>query len=302
MAMHSGNIYKSIEPVTRTFYGVEKDKLPPVFPEIFNTTTTDQPILDAVEYGGVGAMSFKAENDRITEDEIIEGVNKRWAAQTFATALAISREAVEDSKLSLVKSAGKALGQSARKTPEYLAAQFLDRAFNTSFPALGDNLPLCSLVHTIPKGGTYANALATPFSLGEFALEQIMQNLAVIPGTDGLLDPLQPRKLVVPPALGPLAWKLSETKQQVGSVNNDLSFVSGKFEPVVFPYLGSNTRYFMTTSANDDDDNGLFWRWRIKPEFIRDNVDMVQQALYISRFRAYWGCIDGRAIYGANAV
>lgn len=298
MPMNSASIYKSIEPVVRTYWGLEKDRDKPVFSQIFDTESTEEPILDAVEYGGPGTMTYKPENDRITSDTIVQGVNKRWAAQTFATAIEISQEALEDTKYGAIKTSAKSLGRAAGKTPEYLAAQFLDRAFNTSFPALGDNLPLCSLVHTIPKGGTYANALSTPFSLSEFALEQIFQNLAVMPGTDGMLMPLTPMKLVVPVALGPLSWKLSETQLSVGNANNDRSFVAGKFEPIVFPYLGSNTRYFVTTSADD----GLFWKWRIKPQFIRDNVDMIQQALFISRFRAYWGCIDGRGVYGSNAV
>lgn len=298
MPMNSASIYKSIEPVVRHFWGLAKQEEKPIFSQIFETEETDEPILDAVEYGGPGAMKWKAENERIVSDEIIQGVNKRWAAQTFATAIEISLEAVEDTKYGAIKTAAKSLGRSASLTPEYLAAQFLDRAFNTSYPALGDNLTLCNAAHLIPKGGTYSNQLTTPYSLSEFALEQIFQNLAVIPWTDGMLMPLQPRKLVVPVALGPLAWKLSQTQLQVGSANNDLSFIAGKFEPVVFNYLGSNTRFFVTTNADD----GLFWKWRVKPQFMRDNVDMLTQALFISRFRAYWGCIDGRGIYGSNAV
>ena len=298
MPMNSASIYKSIEPVVRHFWGLAKQEEKPIFSQIFETEETDEPILDAVEYGGPGAMKWKAENERIVSDEIIQGVNKRWAAQTFATAIEISLEAVEDTKDGAIKTAAKSLGRSASLTPEYLAAQFLDRAFNASYPALGDNLTLCNVAHLIPKGGTYSNSLVTPYSLSEFALEQIFQNLAVIPWTDGMLMPLQPRKLVVPVALGPLAWKLSQTQLQVGSANNDLSFIAGKFEPVVFNYLGSNTRYFVTTNADD----GLFWKWRVKPQFMRDNVDMLTQALFISRFRAYWGCIDGRGIYGSNAV
>lgn len=298
MPMNSASIYKSIEPVVRHYWGLSKNESKPIFSQIFDTEETEEPILDAVEYGGPGTMTYKPENDRIVSDVIVQGVNKRWAAQTFATAIEISLEAVEDTKYAAIRTSAKSLGRSANLTPEYLAAQFLDRAFNTSYPALGDNLSLCNASHTIPKGGTYSNQLATPYSLSEFALEQIFQNLAVIPGTDGMLMPLMPEKLVVPVALGPLAWKLAATQLQVGSANNDLSFIAGKFQPVVFNYLGSNTRFFVTTNADD----GLFWKWRVKPQFMRDNVDMLTQALFISRFRAYWGCIDGRGIYGSNAV
>lgn len=298
MPMNSASVYKSIEPVVRHFWGLAQKEDASIFDTIFDTETTDEPILDAVGYGGPGVMRYKPENDRVISDQIVQGFNKRWAAQTFATAIEISLEAVEDTKYGAIKTAAKSLGRAAYLTPELLAAQFLDRAFNTSYPAIADNLPLCSTAHLVEKGGTYANALATPYNLSEFALEQIFQNLATMPWTDGGIRPLQPKKLVVPAALGIPAWKLMETQLQVGSANNDRSFVAGKLQPVVFNFLGSNTRFFVTTNADD----GLFWKWRVKPEYIRDNQDMLMQALFISRFRAYWGCIDGRGIYGSNAV
>src|ERR1700761_4657700 len=164
MPMNSASIYKSIEPVVRHFWGLAKNQDKQIFPEIFDTTETDEPILDAVEYGGPGTMTYKPENDRIVSDEIVQGVNKRWAAQTFATAIEISLEAVEDTKYGAIKTAAKSLGRAANLTPEYLAAQFLDRAFNTSYPALGDGLTLCNTAHTIPKGSTYSNQLSTPYS------------------------------------------------------------------------------------------------------------------------------------------
>lgn len=300
MPMNSASIYKSIEPVNRHYWGLEQKKHTPIFSEIFNTTSTEEPILDAVEYGGVGPMTYKPENDRIIFDVIVQGVNKRWAAQTFATGIEISLEALEDSKYDAITRSAKSLGRSTALTPEYLAAQFLDRAFNTAFPALGDNLSLCNAAHLIPKGGTYSNQLAVAYSLSEFALEQIFQNLAVMPWTDGMIMPLAPKKLVLPPSLGITGWKLDNTQLSVGNANNDRSFVSGKMEPIVFNFLGSNTRYFVTTDIEPDD--GLFWRWRKKPQFMRDNVDAITQALFMSRFRAYWGCVDGRGIYGSNAV
>lgn len=299
MAMNSASIYKSIEPVVRHFWGLEVDgeKNPQIFPDIFDVEETDEPVMEAVEYGGPGTMTYKPENERITFDSIAQGGTKRWSAGTWATGIEISLEAAEDTKYRAIRTVAQSLGRAARLTPEYLTAQFLDRAFNASFPALNDALSLCNSAHTIPKGGTYSNLLSNPYSLSEFALEQVFQNLGVIPGPDAMITPLMPVQLIVPAALGPAAWKLQSTQLQVGSANNDRSFVAGKFDVTVFNYLGSNTRWFVKTDAQD----GLFWKWRVKPQFMRDNIDAVTMALYMCRFRAYWGCIDGRGIYGSNA-
>ncbi|MBV8928866.1 MAG: hypothetical protein JO152_07065 [Mycobacteriaceae bacterium] len=299
MAMNSASIYKSIEPVVRHFWGVELDdsKNPAVYDKIADVEETDEPVMEATEYGGPGTMTYKPENERITFDAIIQGGTKRWSAGTWATGIEISLEAAEDTKYRAIRTAASSLGRAAKLTPEYLFAQFLDRAFNTSYPATNDALPICSASHTVPKGGTYSNLLSTAYSLGELPVEQVFQNLATLPGPDGMITPLMPTMLVVPPALGPLSWKLMNTQLQVGSAQNDRSFIAGKLDVTVNPYLGSNTRYFFKTNAQD----GLFWKWRVKPQFMRDNVDAVTMALYMSRFRAYWGIVDGRGIYGVNA-
>lgn len=298
--MNSASIYKSIEPVTRHYWGLELNNVetPAVMDKIFDVESTDEPVMEATEYGGPGTLTYKPENDRITFDDIVQGGTKRWSAGTWASGIEISREAAEDTKYGAIKTASRSLGRATRLTPEYLAAQFLDRGFDTAYPALSDGLPIFSASHVVPKGGTYSNLLSTAYTLGEFALEQIFQNLATMPWTDGMVAPLQPKTLIVHSAKSIDAWKLMNTQLQMGSANNDRSFVAGKLDVIGSPYLGSNTRYFVKTNAME----GLFWKWRVKPEFFRDNVDQLTMALFMVRFRAYWGIVDGRGMYGVNAT
>lgn len=298
--MNSASIYASIEPVTRHYWGLEVDNAETVsvMPMIMDVESTDEPVMEAVDYGGPGTMTYKPENERITFDDIVQGGIKRWSAGTWATGIEISLEAAEDTKYAAIKTAARSMGRAGRLTPEYLCAQWLDRGFDTSYPALADGLPIFSASHTIPKGGTYSNLLASAMSLSELALEQVFQNLATMAWTDGMVAPLQAKSLIVPTALSITAWKLMNTQLQMGSANNDRSYVAGKLDVISSPYLGSNTRYFFKTSAMD----GPFWKWRKKLEFFRDNVDSLTMALFMSRFRAYWGIIDGRGLYGVNAA
>lgn len=293
------SIYKTVEPVIRHYYGLEDDESNgQIFPEIFDVESTDDPIFETVEFGGPGVMAYKAENERIVFDDIVQGGGKRFQAGTWATGIEISLEACEDTKYGAIKKVASSLGRSKRLTPEYLTAQYLDRAFNASYPATNDALSLCNSAHVLPKGGTQSNLLANAYSLSEFALQQVFQNLGNMLGSDGMLSPLMPKKLIVPTNLAQTAWTLMNTQLTVGSANNDRSFVAGKMDVVSFNYLGSNTRWFVKTDAAD----GLFWKWRIKPQFFRDQVDAIQQALYMCRFRAYWGIVDWRGIYGSNAA
>ena len=300
MAMNSASIYRSIEPVVRHFWGLEANRAETVsvMDKIADAESTDEPTMEATEYGGPGTMTYKPENDRITFDEIIQGGTKRWSAGTWATGIEISLEAAEDTKYSAIKTASKSMGRAGKLTPEYLWAQFMDRSFDTGYPALSDGLPICSASHVVPKGGTYSNMLSTAYPLSEFALEQIFQNLAVMPWTDGMVSPLMPKTLIVHTTKSIDAWKLMNTQLQMGSANNDRSYVAGKLDVISTPYSGSNTRYWVKTDAMD----GFFWKWRKKLEFFRDNVDQLTMALFMSRFRAYWGIIDGRGVFGVNAA
>ncbi len=78
---------------------------------------------------------------------------------------------------------------------------------------------------------------------------------------------------------------------------NDPSVVNGK-KFMVFDYLTNTTRWFVQTDA----DNGFYWDWREKPQFERDNVALLMQAVYIAFFRAMWGAEDPRCAYSSNAV
>lgn len=307
MATTWGELYKAVEPVAREFWGLEQDEErgKRILEEIFDTESTEEPVIDVQEYGGPGTMGYKPEGMRIETDGIFQGAGKRFVAQTYAGGIEITQEAAEDAVKNLpsIKEAGRILGEMAYKTPEYLAAQFLDRAFNTSYPAFGDGTALCSASHLLPRGGTFANVFAggANYSLSEQAIEQLFIQLTSLPGSSGMISPRSAKKLVVHPANAIVSWKLQNTQLQVGSANNDRSFVAGTLETVSNPFLGSTTRWFALTDANERG-QGLNWKWRIKPEFRSDNELLLQYKLFVTRFRAMWFCKNPRAIFGSNAV
>ena len=304
----AGTFYKAIEPVMREHWGLwSKEDEPDAkrcLDSYMNVEETDEPIMDIQEWGGPGVATYKPEGSRIIADQIFQGVGKRFVAQTYASALELTYEAVEDAKKNLpaIISAARSLGESAWKTPDYLAAMFLDRAFNVNYAAFGNGTPLCSTAQVLPRGGTYANAFSgAGFPISETGIEQIITNLAVMPNSAGMIGPLELKKIVAHPNQIPAAWKLAKTERKVGTNYNDLSFVYGNFDVVSNPFLGSTTRWFGLTNVHDSGD-GLNWRWRVKPQFLDDNVPMATNRAYIMRFRAYWFAKNPRGIYGSNST
>jgi len=296
VAENIAQLYGAIEPVTRKYYGLELNSESPQFSDIAEVDTVDQPIHDFVEFGGPGQLSYKAENAAIVASAIRQGPIKRVQAATYAGAIEISREAVKDVKYKLITKAAGSLGRATRLTPEYLFAQFLDRSFNASFPVTADNVELCSSSHLLPDGTAFSNII-TAAALAESSLEDVMTALRTVPGPDGMLSPEQDKQLIVPSALHNLAEKLNRTQKTLGNNYNDVSIVAGT-KAMTFDYLTNTTRWFVQTKNK----NGIFWDWREKPEFIRDNVALTLQAIFVAFFRAMWGCEDPRGIFGVNAV
>lgn len=296
MPLGTAALYAAIEPVTRDYYGLELNKESPQFSEIAEVDTDENPIREFVEFGGPGQLQFKAENAAVNLDTITQGPVKRIATATYAAGIELSYEVVKDVKYKKISAAAKSLGRATRLTPEYLFAQFMDRSFNSSFPVTADNVELCSASHLLPDGTTFSNVL-TAAALAESSLEDMTTLLRTVPGPDGMLSPEMKKQIIVPAALDVLASKLSTSAKTLGSANNDPSVVKGT-KVMTFDYLTNNTRWFMQTK----NDNGIFWDWREKPDFMRDNVALTMQAVFIAFFRARWGCEDPRSIFGSNAV
>lgn len=296
MPLNSAALYGQIEPVTRHYYGLEMGSEPAQFSQIAHAETDEDPIREFVEFGGSGQLVFKPENGPVHLDTITQGPIKRVATGTYAGGIELSYEVVKDSKYKKISSAAKSLGRATRLTPEFLFAQFLDRSFNSSFPVTADNVELCSASHLLPDGTTFSNIIPAA-ALAETSLEDMTTTLRSVPGPDTMRTPEMKKQIIVPSALSVLAEKLSTSAKTLGSNNNDPSVVKGT-KVMVFDFLTNATRWFLQTK----NDNGIFWDWREKPDFMRDNPALTMQAVFVAFFRARWGCEDPRGIFGSNAA
>lgn len=299
MSLVKAQLYTAMDPVPRKYYGLGRDaqKMKAQFSQIADVSTTDEPTREFTEFGGPQNLQLKPENSPMVVRTIQAGPVKRVSAATYAAALEISYEAVRDSKYKAIASSAKALGRATEKTPERLFAQFLDRSHDTAYPVTADGLPLCSASHLNPYGQTFSNTLSGAPALSETALEDVMTALRTTTGPDGELSPVMFKQLIVPSSLAVLAEKLTTSPKTLGSNFNDPSVVNGK-KFMTFDYLTNNTRWFVQTDA----DNGFYWDWRESPQFERDNVASLMQAVYIAFFRAMWGAEDPRCVYDSNAV
>jgi len=299
MALSVNSLFGAVEPVVRKHYGLERKRKKPQFKSIFNVSSGGETVKHSMEFGGPSQLQLKTENGPVSSVSITQGPNKTWNWALYAGQITISYELAKDVKYGQIKTVAGSLGRATSLTPEYLAAQFLDRAFNSSYPATADGQELCATDHLIvgTNAANGSNMLSTAAALEEESLEDVMTNLRTMKGPDGMITPFTAEALIVPSALGHKANKLSMSDKQVGSANNDPSVVKG-IKVNIFDFLDSSTRWWAKTDAP----NGLFWEFDEEAEFLEDNSITTLQRVYVAFFRARWGCEDWRAIYGSNAA
>lgn len=299
MSLNTSQLFGLVEPVVRKFYGLEKNRKKKIFSEIFDVSKGKEAIRHSMEIAGPGQLVLKQENGPVTSLSIKQGSNKTWNYVLYAGEMTLSWELARDNKVREVKTVAGSMGRAMALTPEYLAAQFLDRAFNSSYPATADGKELCATDHLIvgTSSSTGANELATGAALTETSLEDVYTALMSTTGPDGMLVASMPEKLIVPAALALKAKKLTKVGKTLGSANNDPKVVGDDLDLVVNPYLTNATRWFVKT----DYPNGLFWEWDVESEFMEDNSPTTLQKVYVSFFRARWGCDDWRGIFGSAA-
>lgn len=299
MALNTNQLWGAIEPLVRKKYGLEKTKRKAEFSQIATEAMGKEAVRHSMEFGGPGQLAMKAEGAAIDELTIRQGPNKTNLYAVFAGRITLSYELGRDNNYRAIETVAGSLGRATGLTPEYLYAQWLGRAFNTSYPVTADGKPLCSASHLIvgTNESSGSNLLGTAAAFSETAAEDVRTALMTMSGPDGMIAPLMDEAWVVPAALAIAAEKLTTSKKTLGSANNDPSVVSGQ-KVIVFRFLTDAGKWWAKTDAS----NGLYWEWDEKAQFMEDNSPTTLQKVYLAYFRARWGCDDWRSIYGSNVV
>ena len=299
MAISRSQLVKELEPGLNALFGLEYNRYENEHAEIFDSETSDRAFEEEVILSGFGAAPVKSEGEGVAFDTAQEGFTARYTHETIAMAFAITEEAIEDNLYDrLAGRYTRALARSMANTKQVKAANVLNNAFNSSFTG-GDGVELCSAVHPLTNGGTFANELSTAADLSETSMEQSLIDIAAFVDERGLKVALQGAKLIIPKELQFTAERILKTPQRVGTSDNDINAMASMgMIPQgyrVNHYLTDTDAFFIMTDAP----NGLkqFVRAPIKTamegDFDTGNVR------FKARERYSFGFSDPRGIFGS---
>jgi hypothetical protein len=191
------------------------------------------------------------------------------------------------------------LADGSKRTVLYAMADVFNRGIvPTNAPFLCvDGMFLIDSGRPNPMVGApdWSNEEATT-DLTEDALFTAQQNAQNTLAHNGDRLRLNINKFIIPDGYDKVAWTLRNTDGLVGTAMNDANWARGRFEYETSVDLTGNTIYYQM-GAPKSRDNGLEFRWAVRPgveDINFEDPDVIGKRI---RFRFGIGCLDPRKIW-----
>lgn len=296
MAINTGLFGKALWPGINKWYGKAYDEWPTEYDKIFDKRNSRKNFEEDVSISSFGLAQIKGEGAPVNYDTEQQGFVDRYTHVVYALGFIITKEMVEDDLYDVVgERKAKGLAFSMRQTKEIIGANILNRAFNASY-TYGDGVTLINTAHPNIAGGTWSNRMAVDSDLSEAALEQAYIDIQKYTNDRGLRIAVVPQKLVIPVDLDFDANKIMNTEYEVGTNNNTVNVVRGRFPGGIVKnhYLTDTDAWFILTNVP----NGMTYFERRADDFGQDDDFDTDNAKYKATARYSFGCSDKRSIYG----
>lgn len=295
MAISRAQLLKELLPGLNGLFGLEYSRYGEEHKEIFDIESSDRSFEEETKLSGFGAAPTKTEGGAIGYDTAQEAWTARYTHETIALGFAITEEAIEDNLYdSLSARYTKALARAMAYTKQVKAAAVLNNAFSSSYLG-GDGKALCATDHPLVSGGTNSNRPTTGADLNETSMEAAIIQMAAWTDERGLLIAGKGKKLVIPPALQFVAERLFKTTGRVGTSDNDINTMKGKFTWTVNHWLTDTNAWFMLT----DVPNGLKMFERVAMKTGMDGDFDTGNVRYKARERYSFGFSDPLGVWGS---
>lgn len=270
------------------------------WPEVFTTVKSTLQTESAVQTRILSLAQLKVEGGATAFDNNM-GQRFVWNATANEVALgyAITLRAVEDNQYTQdFNMMNLRLVDSFSQFKEIQGANILNNGQTYDPTVGGDGVSLFSTAHPYDLG-TWANTFAVQLDLNEASLLQSYINIgSTFVDEAGLRIDATAEKLVVPPALEPVALRLMRAELRPGTANNDPNVIpmlsSGTSKMMVYHYLTSNYAWFVKTNKP-----GLHYFDRIAYDSdmwvdnVTDNIMCKGRERYTFSYR------DPRAMWGS---
>ncbi len=293
----TGSFAKALWPGVNAWYGKSYSEYPVEHDKLFDKYSSRKAWEEDVGMTSFGLAMIKGEGAPVMFDTEQQGFVSRYTHVEYALGFIITKNMVEDDLYDVVgERKAKSLAFSMRQTKETVAANVYNRAFNSNYTG-GDGLELLSTAHINVAGGTWANELTTAADISEASLEQALIDIAGFTNDRGLKIAVRAKNIIVPKELDFEVNKILKTEYEVGTANNTVNIVRGRFPGgvTVNHYLTDTDAWFIRTDAP----HGMKHFERRADSFGMDNDFDTDNAKFKATARYSFGWTDPRGAFGS---
>lgn len=258
-----------------------------------------RPMVRTTTVASFGTVPTKAEGANVQYEDLAQGFDATYTADTYELGFRASKEALDDEQEEIVSDAARALGSSMNYTYEVDHANIFNNGF-TSTDGSPDGVALFSTAHVLVGGGTNANKPATDGDLSVAQLRVALVDISNTKDDAGKLIHWRPRVLLVPYNAKWLAKELIGSELRADTANNATNaFKDDDLTVVSTPYLTDTNAFFLLASPSGHNVRSY---WRERPNVLHD-WDFESSSMKV-KVRARWkrGWSDYRGVYGTSGV
>jgi len=269
------------------------------FTKIFDEVKSNKNYEEYVQSTGFPLAPIKDESTGVQFASHEQGFVTRAINVVYGLGYIVTAEEIEDNLYEdkAFDRAGR-LAFSMNSTQETVAANMLNRAFNSSY-TFGDAKEMIATDHPTISGGTFSNELSTAAALTESSIEDLVIQIMGAENDEGLLIALMPECLIIPRNLWYEATRILESDLSANNANNAVNVLkmTNTFPGgiVMNHYLTDTNNWFIKTNAQ----KGLMYLNRRPIAFTRDNDFNTDNALAKATQRYTFTIGDPRGIYGS---
>jgi hypothetical protein len=301
--INTGSFSNALWPGQKKWFGEVYDTWPVEYLDLFDEESSTKAFEEITGISGFGLFSEKAEMAGILFDEASQAFVNRFNNKTYTSGYIVSLEAIEDNQYdisALGKTSAKGLAFAMRSTKETLAANVYNKAFNATY-TYGDGVELCSLLHPLKAGGTFANELTISADLSEASLEQACLDVEGFTDDRGNKIKVIPQSLHIEKSNRFEAMRILDSIMQYDSANHNVNALKAAG---FFPGGAKVNHYFTDADAwfirnKIPAGTGMLYMNRVDKEFAPDNDFDTTNAKFRGRFRCSFGNADPRAVFGS---
>ncbi len=297
MPINTGSFGRALWPGIKNWYGKAYDEYATEYDKIFTEDKSTKQFEIDMSVSSFGLAIQRTEGAPVNYDTEQQGFEEKYTHAEFALGFIVTKVMYEDDQYNIVgQRKAQGLAMAMRQTKETVAANVLNRAFNTSY-TYGDGKELCNSARPNVRGGTWSNIISVAADISEAALEQACIDISKYTDDAGKKIQVKPVKLIVPTDLDFEVAKIMRSEFEVGTASNTVNVVRGRFPMgyYVNHFLTDTDAWFIITDVK----NGMKYYERVADEFdFKDDFD-TDNAKYKARARYSFGSSDKRALYGS---